>query len=340
MIFSISGTLDKADKISPSSFTGLNIWERRHIEEWIRGNPEILGEDLLILTIEFDSFINSSDRLDILALDRNGNLVIVELKRDLVSGYADLQAIRYAAMVSSMTIDKLLPYYIAYRKKHYTEQLGEGKARDQIVEFVESDSFAELSTRPRIILCSEGFSQEITTTVLWLRSSKIDISCVKITPYKVGEQLVLVPKVVIPLEEAKQYQIDIKIKEEEREQSSRRNRPKTMRILIENGLVKQGDNIYLKNGLPPYLIYEDSNPVFQAVITGKLGQSDAVRWKNDDGEYSISALAWKIFKDLHPENKDPGGINGNWHWVNSEGRTLWEIAEEFLEVPKSAVNAE
>jgi hypothetical protein len=37
------------------------------------------------------------------------------------------------------------------------------------------------------------------------------------------------------------------------------------------------------------------------------------------------------FKDLHPENKDPGGINGSWHWVNSEGRPLWDIAEEFLE---------
>jgi len=46
MVFSILGTLDKANKISPSTFTGLKIWERRHIEEWIRDNPDILGEDL------------------------------------------------------------------------------------------------------------------------------------------------------------------------------------------------------------------------------------------------------------------------------------------------------
>lgn len=86
MIFSISAAPDKADKISLASFAGLSIWERRHIEEWIRVSPEILGEDLLVLTIEFDRFVSSSDRLDILALDRRGNLVVVELKRDSAAG--------------------------------------------------------------------------------------------------------------------------------------------------------------------------------------------------------------------------------------------------------------
>jgi RecB family endonuclease NucS len=88
MIFKISPALDKADKILPASFTELNIWERRHIEEWIRRDPEVLGEDLLILTIEFDRFVQCADRLDILALDRIGNLVVVELKRDTFAGYA------------------------------------------------------------------------------------------------------------------------------------------------------------------------------------------------------------------------------------------------------------
>lgn len=330
MIFSISSGLDKAEKVTAATFVSLKIWERTHIEEWVRSNPEILGEDLLILTTEFDQFVDSSDRLDILALDRDGNLVVVELKRDSAAGYADLQAIRYAAMVSSMTIDKLVPYYIAYRKKHYEEQLTEGQARDQIVEFIESDSFTELSRKPRIILCSEGFSQEITTTVLWLRDSEIDIGCVKITPYKVGDRIVVVPTVLIPLQEAKQYLIDIKIKEEEQEHSSRRSRPKTMRLLVENALVKPGDQIFLKHELPPHVQFNAQDPVFQAEITGKLGRSNGVRWKKDDAEYSISALAWKIFKDLHPENKDPGGVNGNWHWVNADGKPLWEVAEDFL----------
>jgi hypothetical protein len=330
MIFSISSTLDKATKIMPEKMIALNIWERQHIEEWVRQSPEILGEELLILAVEFDRFVQSDDRLDILALDRDGNLVVVELKRDLTAGFADLQAIRYAAMVSSMKIDTLLPYYVSYRKKAYGEQISLTDARDQIIDFVESDTFSDFSTKPRIILCSEGFSYEITTTVLWLRASQIDISCVTITPYKVGESIVIVPKVIIPLAEAKQYLIEIQEKTVEREQSSRTARPKTNRILIENKLVQAGDKLYLKN-LPSYIKYLEGDPTFQATITGKLGQGDFMVWAKDGAEYAISALTWKIFKQLHPEQKDPPGINGNVHWVTESGKSLWELAEDFLE---------
>jgi hypothetical protein len=331
LIFSISQSLDKASKVSASTFIGLSIWERRHIEEWVRSNPEILGEDLLVVSIEFDRFNKSSDRLDLLAVDRQGNLVVVELKRDSAAGYADLQAIRYAAMVSSMTIDKLIPYYIGYKRAYDDEALTDLEAREQIIEFVESDSFAELSTKPRIILCSEGFSQEVTATVLWLRDSGIDISCVSITPYKVDEKVVIVPRVIIPLQEARQYLIDIKQKEDVRESSGRKARPKTMKILLDNNLVSPGEELQLKNLLPTWVKYDPTDPTFKATITGKRGQSDAIVWAKDGQEYAVSALAWKIFKDLHPENKNPGGINGNGHWVRVDGKSLWEVAEDFLE---------
>src|SRR3954453_19034104 len=138
MILAIDSSLVRAEKIYPQTLIGLNIWERKHVQEWIRINPEILGEDLLVLTMEFDRFLQSNDRLDLLALDRAGNLVVVELKRDSAAGFADLQAIRYAAMVSSMTVDKVVPYYVAYRGRFFGELLSEVDARSQIVEFVDS----------------------------------------------------------------------------------------------------------------------------------------------------------------------------------------------------------
>jgi len=331
MIFEVSSNLKDVKKVENDNFINLKIWERQHIEEWIRKSPDILGEELLIVTTEFNQFEGSRDRIDILAIDRQGNLVVIEIKRDPYAAYADLQSIRYAGMVSSMSIDKLIPYYIEYQKKYFKrDQISTEEAINQITEFVEKEDFEELTNKPRIILCSENFSQEVTTTVLWLRQFNVDISCIKFVPYKLDEKIVIVPTKIIPLQEAKQYLIDIQKKQEE-QASSRRDRQRTMRILIENNLVKEGQRIYLKNVLPAYLKYEKDNPIFIASITGKLGQSNSVKWEKDQKEYAISSLTWQIFKDLNPEKKDPGGVNGNWHWEIENGKNLWELAEDFLQ---------
>jgi RecB family endonuclease NucS len=43
------------------------------------GSPQILEEDLLIVTNEYNKFDKTRERLDLLALNRDGKLVIIEL---------------------------------------------------------------------------------------------------------------------------------------------------------------------------------------------------------------------------------------------------------------------
>ena len=69
-------------KISECDFSSIGVWERQDIEEWVEKNPEILGEKLLIIQKEFDGFDDTNERLDLLALDLEGNLVIIELRND------------------------------------------------------------------------------------------------------------------------------------------------------------------------------------------------------------------------------------------------------------------
>ncbi|PKA23870.1 hypothetical protein CH381_23635 [Leptospira sp. mixed culture ATI2-C-A1] len=327
MIYKVTKDLKNITEIKEDSFINLNIWERNHIEEWVRKVPSILGEDLLVLSIEFDRFINSSDRLDVLALDKSGNLVVIELKRDLYAGYADLQSLRYAAMVSTMTIEKVLPYYVYYlTNKCGNESANESNSRDNIVNFIKNDEFIDFGNKPRIILVSEDFSPEITTTVLWLRQSNIDISCIKIIPHKIDDDIIIVSNKIIPLQETKQYLVEIKEKEQSQE-SVKRNRPKTMKILLENEILKEGDLIFLKANLPHYIQFAENDPYFIAKITGKQGQSNAIQWEKDKTEYSISNLTYQIFKEKHPNGAEPSSINGNWHWVNKDGINLWDLAE-------------
>lgn len=318
-------------KIESDRFVSLNIWERRHIQEWIRQAPELLGEDLLIVSTEFNRFKNSDDRLDILALDRRGNLVVIELKRDEHASYADLQALRYAAMVSSMTLEKLLPYYITYQRASSNKEIDSDTALDQIIEFAtDKEDFEELSDKPRIILCSEDFSTELTTTVLWLNQHGMDISCVRIKPHKVGDQIIIVPSKIIPLQEAKQYLVEIQQKEEAKQQvNSRTKRPTTIKLLVESGRIKADEKIYLGRFLPAYLQPASRTDTrYIAEITGKLGKNNAVRWQYDGNEYSISYLTHLIFQTYHPTNQHPGAIQGGLYWITEEGRPLAELADE------------
>ena len=65
-----------------------------------------------------------------------------------------------------------------------------------------------------IVLASEDFSQEITTTVLWLNElHNLDIRCVRLSPYKLGDRLLLDVQHVIPLPEASAYTVRVREKE-------------------------------------------------------------------------------------------------------------------------------
>ena len=69
-------------KIKSVTFSELGLKEREDLQEWIVHNPSILGEDLLIIQKEFDGFSDTKERLDLLAIDLKGNLVIIENKLD------------------------------------------------------------------------------------------------------------------------------------------------------------------------------------------------------------------------------------------------------------------
>lgn len=185
----------------------------------------------------------------------------------------------------------------------------------------------ELSKKPRIILCAQDFSTEITTTVLWLRESSLDISCVRITPYADAGRTIIVPSRIIPIPKAEQYQIDIRRKEQVEAGDQRKYRPRSMPLLLKSGALKAGDKILLNNALPGFMRFQPNDPFYSATITGKTGQSNAVTWDYDSAEYSISGLTWKIFGEKHPNGVYPGAVNGNWHWVDANGVALSTIAE-------------
>jgi len=196
-----------------TEFRAHGLLERQDLAKWVEQYPAILGEELLIITSEYDRFDKTNERLDLLALDKDGNLVVIELKRDDSGKNVDLQAIKYAAYCSTLSLADLVDMYLKYQKQKGFELTLEA-AQAAILEFIENDDFEELNDRPRIILVAKEFRPEVTASVLWLRKFALDVSCVKWDPYELENGIVAVnSSVLIPLPEAKDFIIQAEKKE-------------------------------------------------------------------------------------------------------------------------------
>jgi hypothetical protein len=207
MLFTVNLQAKTAAPVPSESFATLEVRERYDLQEWVLSNPLLLGEDLFVVTSEFDQFDRTSERLDALMLDRRGKLVVVELKRSAVGTMADLQALRYAAYCSTLSLDDVVDLYLRFRLTRSRSELTREEAQAEIDGFLDEPPLEEVDNKPRIILAAEEFPPEMTATLLWLRSFELDISAVRVRPHRIADDIVLESTVLIPLPEAEDFLI-------------------------------------------------------------------------------------------------------------------------------------
>ena len=189
--------------VPTTNFAALGLKERGDLQRLLAARIDALEDGLLVLAEEFADWTDSARRIDLLCLDREARLVVVELKRDEDGGHMELQALRYAAMVSAMTFEQAANT-LARRRS-----VEPGVARDAILAHLgwagpDEGAFAQDT---RIILAAADFGKEITTTVLWLRTRfDVDIRCVRLRPHRTGDGRVLLDiQTLIPLPEAEAF---------------------------------------------------------------------------------------------------------------------------------------
>jgi len=90
------GKLEKYEKLS--------VDKEQKIEEFIEKHPKLLGEDIFIIGRQISTPIG---RLDLLGLDKNGNVIIVELKKGLPSREVVSQILDYAVWGEELQYDDL-----------------------------------------------------------------------------------------------------------------------------------------------------------------------------------------------------------------------------------------
>ena len=210
-------TPDSLKALARTDFASQGLRERSDLQRLIRDQIEVLDSDLLAISEEFGDWEESKRRIDLLAVDRKANLVVIELKRTESGGHMELQALRYAAMVSTMTFDKAVNIY-----RDFLQKMGrDDDPESNLLEFLEWDEPDEehFAQDVRVILASADFSKELTTAVMWLNQRDLDIRCIRLQPYSDGGRIFLDVQQVIPLPEAEEFQVQVREKAQRERQT-------------------------------------------------------------------------------------------------------------------------
>jgi hypothetical protein len=139
-------------------------------------NSDIFKEDLLL--IDNQTRTKDKKRADILALDKRGNLVVIELKKDNAKLGVEMQALQYLAAFSEF---KGQAFIDKFKGK-------ENELESKIKSFIENLDIKELNQKQRIILMAQNFDNSLLSMGEWLSSQGVAFRCLQYSQLKIGDK--------------------------------------------------------------------------------------------------------------------------------------------------------
>ena len=129
----------------------------------------------------------------------------------------ELQALRYAAMVSTLTFEKAAEILGRHMVKHGLD----GDPTQVLRDFLDEGAEENFADDVRIVLVSSRFSRELLTSVNWLYSHRVNLTCVRLCPHNLDNRILLDDQTIFPQPEIKDQLI--KIREKQQQERAIRN---------------------------------------------------------------------------------------------------------------------
>ncbi|KOF09266.1 hypothetical protein AC739_15595 [Planococcus glaciei] len=270
-MYIVSGS--NSEKIEATSFTELDITENK-IEELLRKNIEMICDEEESMLVVGQQVRNASNgRSDLTAVDNNGNIVLIEIKRDRKDienrkEAFEFQAIRYAASYATIAdtedlVNKIYgPYVEKYRDEFDHPSLTSSELATRILnDFLAINNVIDqFNKKQKIVLVASDFDEQTLSAVAWLNDSGVDISCFKLTPYKIQDSLVFNITKILPLNEYTDYYVNFLDKnipaKKQKTGLTKRVLPK-IDAMLEWGVVKPGDTIRAKDRTEKAILLEN-----------------------------------------------------------------------------------
>lgn len=295
------------------------------IEEILRRNINMLCDDEESMLIVGQQVQNEKNgRSDLMAIDNNGDIVLIEIKRDkLDMAYRreafEFQAIRYAANCATIksTEELIQNVFAPYIEKHFTEfqeqELTSCEiAKRKLVEFLEDTKIAAFNSHQRIFLVASEFDDQTLSAVAWLNSNQVDISCFQICPYKLNDTFILDVKKVLPLLGYDDYYVNVAKKDclqKDRKKDITRSPLPKIKDLIAWRIVEPGSVIVAKGkGVEATLTANGEVETDDGILTIQQWLKNVFAWSAiSTYDFSVDKKTGKTLSQLREEymkNKD------------------------------------
>ena len=264
MIYSVEVKGKKIKLVEESKDLTFKEWGlvETDLEQFVCEHPEVLFEDETCILIGRHAVDKAKNINDLMAIDGDGNLILIELKRDKKdmknrTESLEFQAIRYCASLAKIESPEELvnASYAHYLEKYDTEYNGDltphERARKQLNQFLITNKCEDhFNKKQRIILVASDYDETTLSACAWLIKNGVDLKLVKITPQELNGQKQIEVTTVMPTKDESEYFLDL-VKHEEAElpngksKIERQNKPR-MDKLIEWGIVSIGSNLFIK----------------------------------------------------------------------------------------------
>jgi hypothetical protein len=150
----VAGKLEPLD----SALKNEGRTEPYDLEPWLESRPEIVSDELLLIGRQVHT---KSGPIDLLGIDRSGNTVIIELKRDELPRECLVQAIDYASDVATWTVERLSEICSEYRKANLETLFSEA--------FPDVDAETlNINSTQRIVLVGFAIESSLERMIEWL----------------------------------------------------------------------------------------------------------------------------------------------------------------------------
>jgi len=302
-LFEITGT----NGLTPYRLlSGSELYEQE-VEDVFWENPEsFLGEGVFRLGRQV--CLPMSGVADVVLIDRDGRVIVVEIKRDIDRTQL-AQCLEYAGWARSTNLDELAGLYPAGAEAFF----------DDWRTFTDSVAPRLITGSPRVVLVARGFSGRTQGALEFLAESGVPVTWVPIAIYQdeTGRRLIDIEGDFEPLRETdKPLSLEIRARQEVMVNGRR----VTIADLIEAGFIEAGATLYW------------DRPRVGQQLRAVVEPNGSLRLPDDRAFASPSTAA--------AEAAGAGSFDGweAWRVGSPTGRLLKEIREEYVETAESTVS--